>query len=568
MAPLPMLWRQAPVAARHRDRYGPPTVLRPSGLVLLACAVACAQAPPAGEAAPSPTPSAAPAAATAESARLADCRAKIAAVEAQPAEPGAPGLEQRRAEILGRAKAEPVLFRRAPKPTSGSVEVESLRAQLHSSPSPGWALHGVYKTVGNRPDVARALLLSEGYLYSEIPSLAASFVDVVELHHLFREPEITLQRGGQTLRAKKGKFFWYEYVDGPERGQRARLLLFDRVWVSGKDPGPPLHLDLRRVAADAGMERVRVRRITAEQVLADARHGGHWVPTLLRVKDGARLELECQAEPAEHQAEIAHARGLALRRQRAVDRVRGAIVTMVGEALPFDEPKTEEGQQDGNLRPAWRWAYTHGWDSYTFNEDTYMVFDLQGRPKVPQVCIDFVTDAFERASGTWWGDRTAERQRIRGQVDFDDVGIDNRRSVEVFLRFAKDRPEMFDVTRLPDEERIRFSERGAFFAHLGEHADRYVPGDVVAIHGPRSDGENHWHSFFVYDSDPLTGLPTLLASNAGRPRIRSWEGEMRAAPLRSIHSRVRPRLEWLEAVIRLDAAAATREPPPLISAPI
>lgn len=41
---------------------------------------------------------------------------------------------------------------------------------------------------------------------------------------------------------------------------------------------------------------------------------------------------------------------------------------MVGEALPFDEPKTEEGQQDGNLRPAWRWAYTHGWDSYTFND--------------------------------------------------------------------------------------------------------------------------------------------------------------------------------------------------------
>ncbi len=344
--------------------------------------------------------------------------------------------------------------------------------------------------------------------------------------------------------------------------------MLDRVWASGGDPGAPLHLDLRRVVAETGIERVRVRRITAEHVVIDARHGNHWVPTLLSVKEGARLALECQADPEAHQAEVNQARGLAVRRLRAFDGVRAAIVDMVSEALPFDEPRTEEGQQDGNLRPAWRWAYTHGWDSYTFNDDSYMVFDLQGRPKVPQVCIDFITDALERASGTWWAARSAERQRLRGHVDFDEIGIENRRSVEVFLRFAKDRPELFDVSPLSEVERIRFLDRGAFFTHIGEHADRYLAGDVIAIHGPRSDGENHWHSFFVYDTDPITGLPTLLASNAGRPRIRTWEGEMRAAPLRSIHTRVRPRLEWLESVIRVDAASATREPAPLISAPI
>ncbi|GMV12935.1 MAG: hypothetical protein HS104_08600 [Polyangiaceae bacterium] len=531
---------------------------------------ACAEAPAPAE--PQPAPGAAGQSAVVASPAepaASECRARIAAAEGAPAEPGAPGFEARRAEILGRAKAEPVLFRRAPKPAEDvSTEVRSLRAQLAASPSPGWALHGVFKTVRNRPEVARALLLSEGYLYSEIPELAASFVDVVELHHLFSEPEITVQRGTQLLRAKKNKGFWYEYVDGPERGQRARLLLLDRVWPSGKEPGPPLHLSLRGVVLEAGIERVRVRHIGAEHVVMDARHGNDWVPTLLSIKEGGRLSVECQAVPEGRDDEVAHARELALRRQRVLSSLRSAIVEMVGEALPFDEPRTEEGQQDGNLRPAWRWAYTHGWDSYTFNDDTYLVFDAKGRPKVPQVCIDFVTDAFERAGGTWWAPSGAERERIRGSVDFDDIGIVNRRSVDVFIRFAAERPEMFDVYGLGESERVRFFERQTFFTHLAEHADRYLPGDVVAIHGPRSDGENHWHSFFVYDADPITGLPTLLASNAGKPRIRSWEGEMRAAPRRSIHTRVRPRLGWLESIVKPDTAVTEREPAPLISAPI
>jgi hypothetical protein len=88
---------------------------------------------------------------------------------------------------------------------------------------------------------------------------------------------------------------------------------------------------------------------------------------------------------------------------------------------------------------------------------------------------------------------------------------------------------------------------------------------VVAIFGPRSDGENHWHSFFVYDSDPVTGMPLVLASNAGRPRIRTWEAEMRSAPHRSIKARVRFRLDWLDRVLGKSAAPS---PPPLISAPI
>jgi len=496
----------------------------------------------------------------------ADCALEIQDAMRESALPGAPGLEARRAGILGRAKAEPVLFRRAPaEATEVNPEVASLRLRLGSSPSPAYTLASLYKNVRNRPEIARQLFLREGYLYTESPGLAAAYVDLVELHHLFDEPELVIQRGSDLLHAKKGASFWYEYTDGPERGQRARVLLLDRIWPKGRDPGPPLHLDLRSVVVDSGVERIRVKRITDFHLVADVRHGVDWVPALFDIDD-THVKLRCEAVPLERMEAVAHARDLAARRQKVLSRLRSTIVTMVGEALPFDEPRTEEGQQDGNLRPAWRWAYTHGWDSYTFNDDTYLVFDSRGRPKIPQVCIDFITDTIERASGTWWTPRDHERQRLRGGVDFDEVGIENRRSVDVFISFAEQHPEWFDVYELADEERVRFFERDRFFEHLVENADRYAPGDIVAIHGPRSDGENHWHSFYVYDADPVTGMPILLASNAGKPRVRSWEGEMRAAPRRSIHTRVRPRLDWLESVLRRTDGRVT--PPPLISAPM
>ena len=70
----------------------------------------------------------------------------------------------------------------------------------------------------------------------------------------------------------------------------------------------------------------------------------------------------------------------------------------------------------------------------------------------------------------------------------------------------------------------------------------------MAILGLRDDERMHYHSFIVVSDDPLTGMPTAVAANAGRPRIRNWEAEMQNAPRRSIIARIRPRLEWLEAL--------------------
>src|SRR5262249_32754481 len=153
---------------------------------------------------------------------------------------------------------------------------------------------------------------------------------------------------------------------------------------------------------------------------------------------------------------------------------------------------------------------------------------------------DFVLDTFERASGTWYGTRKLGRRRLPGRLDFSSYGIDNQRSVERFIDFAGEHPELFEVYQLAGEERIEFRERSKFFAHVYEHRDRYAPGDIVTILGLRDDDKYHYHSFFVFEADPVTGMPTRLAANAGRPRIRSWENELQNAPRRSLYARVRP----------------------------
>jgi hypothetical protein len=495
------------------------------------------------------------------------CESRIKRVLAEPAVPGAPGYDARRADVLVRGKAEPVLFLDTPQfAEERSAEAQITSQQILEAPSPGWGLTRIYRNLARRPALLRELLLRQGYLYAESPSLAAALVEHVELAHLFDAPSVLIHRGAQRLRAVRGDRGVYVYDDGPERGARARVLLFDRLWPEGQDPGPPLHVELRTAQVLAGFDRMRIAHLTQTAIVADLRYGGRYARGLFRIVD-ARAELACELLPPDSAEEIGFSRAVAHRRQRVLETKRAAILSQIEEALPFDEPLTEEGQQDGNLRPAWIWAYQKGWDSYQFNEDRYMVFDRSGRPKVPQVCIDFITDTLERASGTWWRGRDEQRERMLGKLDFGTL-IDNRRSVERFVRFARAYPEWFDSYDLRTEERIPFRDRERFFGHLRERSDSYQPGDIVVIHGLRDDGEFHYHSFWIYDADPVTGMPTLVASNAGRPRIRTWEFEMRNAPRRSIRHRIRPRLQWLEQVVAPHGETSARQPAPLASAPI
>jgi hypothetical protein len=402
------------------------------------------------------------------------------------------------------------------------------------------------------------MLLREGYLYAETPALADVMALIVRLRHLFRDDEIVVQ-SGSTIRRAVREDGDYVYRDGPDAGERVSILLFDRVWAAGEDPGVPLHRTVDRVLERTGADRVRLHRLTAKGASAELRYGELWVPAVLR-HDGTQLTLECEVVGPDDREEVARVRRLARTEQRVLAAQRRAILAQVEEGLPFDEPRTEEGQQDGELRRAWKWAYNHDWTIYRFNDDTYRVFNADGTPRVPQVCIDFIVDTLERASGSWWLPQGSDRKKTEG-LDIESLGIENRRSVERFVNFAWDHPAWFEAYDLRREERIPFYRREEFFEHLRVHADRYRPGDIVTIFGPRGD-ENHYHSFFVYRADPVTGMPIWVAANAGKPRIRTWASEMRNAPRRSIRSRIRPRTEWLLSTLPDELTQAARETEP------
>ncbi len=502
-----------------------------------------------------------------EPARNASCSELIDEAERMPAEAGTPRLDKSRDVVLLYAKSEPVLFTREPAANEkGSEAARTYRTMLKTTSSPWSILDKLWPVFSQNPELGRAVLLRDGYLYADRPELAFALVDLVTVQMLFSDHSVWIQRGERTLHADRTKAGRYVFTDGAERGQRVKLLLFDRIGAG--TPPAPLHRDFRALRQALGFDAVDVKRLGAERIVANLRYGALSVPTLL-ASEGAHLSLVCEVVPQGSEEALGAARSEHARRERALAPLRSAIRAGVQEGLPFDEPLTEYGQQDGRLRGQWLAAYENGRNDFEFQTDKYYVFNATGRPLVPEVCVDFIFDSFERASGTWWRPRGEPRGRVVGKLDFTTLPDEQRRRATSFIDYAERHPESFDVYTLPENERVPFKFGKRLADYLVAAAPTFRPGDVVLIRGyapwdkPWKPKIMHFHSFFVYESDPVTGMPIALAGNPGRPLLQTWQFEAFRTPDRSIWYRVRPRLEWLEQSLNVANSPEIPGPPPL-----
>jgi hypothetical protein len=144
--------------------------------------------------------------------------------------------------------------------------------------------------------------------------------------------------------------------------------------------------------------------------------------------------------------------------------------------------------------------------------------------------------------------KSSEPEKIIGALDFDELLEGSRRQEMALRNFARTNPHRLSLHDYPLSEWVRYEKTNQFFEFLSEQKDEIRPGDIVIIRGRAAWDryrEIHTHTFIIYEADPLTGMPTLLAGNSGKPRISTWDGEMIRAPKRSIRHRIRPNMEWL-----------------------
>jgi hypothetical protein len=325
--------------------------------------------------------------------------------------------------------------------------------------------------------------------------------------------------------------------------------------------------DFRALRYRLNFDRANVRHVTESHVVADLKYGHLTVPSVLRA-DGARLDLECEIVHPTQVANLAEVRAHTAERQDVVQALRASMRAAIADQLPFDEPRREYGfQLDGKLRKNWQHAYFKGKKDYALNGDRYVVFSPNGNPAVPQVCVDFLTDTFEHLSGSWWTPKGQKPERVVGKLNFDVLNTLERaklRRVPGFLAYAAEHPEQFEVLDIPPGQRIALGQRAELLEYLTNNVTDFQPGDIIVIRGrtPWDAREMHYHSFFVYESDPLSGIPLALVGNAGRPSVRYWEVEARRTPEREVWHRVRPRTRWLQSIMA-DGTQVTDAPAPL-----
>ncbi len=452
--------------------------------------------------------------------------------------------------LLASSNISPVLYLAFPKPPIERTlcpEAKAFLKALQLSSRPSKVIRAFVKRHAANRKLLRGVFLSEGYLFEERPLRARALVSELTLADLFDEPLLYLYRGKIHSLVRQGD----HYID--EQGERAKLLLNDRVSTDKKELIEPFHLDLLEVRRLTGALRTVLNTMGANGAWLDLVFPDATVrPALVELIDGQTVVSCISDEKGDLDRSQEHAK----RFWQWHRRVFKAAQQMVTERPGFDEPKdeAEDVQEDGELRLAWARAYWLRQSNFLFRETEYPVFDYRGNPVPPQVCIDFYFDTLERAAGTWYKRRRAGRGRTVGTLDFTQFKDLHRRQINSVLAFARTPDSPLERYDIPRRDWVPFRRYEPFARAVSRHAMMFREGDALIIHGLREeDQEEHYHAVLVLRTDPLTGMPMLIGDNAHRPALRSLAQAMRSAPRRSIKHRVRLNPEkYRQAVRRLN----------------
>lgn len=432
-------------------------------------------------------------------------------------------------EVVVHTRVEPVLYLSWPRNESEA------RAELEESRRPLRAVRDLVQAHRGDRVFLRSFALSDGYLFATEPGLARALSASLRLEDLFDAETIYRTRAGRTERLDRtGE----GYVDAS--GEPARLRLNDRVLE--EDGVAPIHVSLRGVRQQTGALRTLPLALSTRDAALELRFpDGTRRPALVTIEDG-RTDVVCVGgDETTLAATLAHADRFAQRQARIAE----AAKALVRERPRFDEPVNEpEGvQEDGRLRGAWLAAYQRGARTFTYRDVDYPVFDADGNASPPQVCVDFVFDAWERGGGNWYRSRGEEPGRTAGDVAFRGLP---RRSIQGLLAYSADGEGVLQRHDVARRDRVALREGRRFARAMGRVADDIQEGDTLIIHGLREqDMRLHYHAVLVLEVEPISGVPMVVADNQGRPRLRTLTSALRAAPLRSIKYRLRPDFDAL-----------------------
>ena len=468
------------------------------------------------------------------------CEDRIAASALEPPSPRTTAYVRRLPEVLIRAPIDPVLFVRWPDEHPRGARATALRGAIDRASVPGRAVRLFLGTHSNRA-LRRGVLLTDGYVFSTRPAVALALAAWAELDDLFDAQRVYRARDGVVDVLVRGSGGYVE----PD-GTRAMLRLNDRLSETSEALEDPLGIDLEVVREETGALRtipiaMGERAASLELVFPD----GSRRRSLVAIEDG-HTEVVCIGGAPETLAATRDDAARFWTRHRAVVAAARALVE---ESPRFDEPSDEpEGvQQDGELRVAWTQAYERGESTFTFGTVEYPVFDAQGRPIPPEVCIDFVFDAWQRAGGSWYRRAGEVPGLTHGAIDLTPADLP-RRSVPQLLASADAVGSVLDRYDVPEEDIVPLARGAEFASAIAREAHAFREGDALIVYGLRlQDFHRHYHALLVIRTDPMTGVPMLVADNQGRPHFRTLANAMQAAPLRSIVCRLRLDLDVLAA---------------------